>query len=375
MLFDIKEDDEPPVMSQETGGDLQPPALQDRLYGQEAAEQQILTMFNQNRMPHALMLVGPKGVGKATFVYRLVRFLMKQERAENAGGLFGAEEPAAAHHSLDVAADEAVFGKIAAGGHPDFLLVEPPTDPKTGRVKNDIPVEAIRRINPFIRKTAAEAAWRIVMVDEADSMNRNAQNALLKILEEPPKNSLILLVCHRTGTLLPTIRSRCAVLKFGTLSEEIVARFTAKTGAADNLNDLIALMAQGSLGRLSFFEDEAAVQILETLHGLMARWPDMKWTDIHRMAEQAGRAANKQHEHVIKLYFDTLLTILAKAKAMGQPPPHAFSGEGFQNLMREKTAGDFCDWHKDILYRLDQAQFANLDLRNVILNVFRVVLS
>jgi len=86
-----------------------------------------------------------------------------------------------------------VFHRVASSGHADLMTVEREFDEKKGRLKNDISVESVRRIHPFVRMTAAEGGWRVVIVDGAEYLNASSQNALLKVLEEPPKKTVLIL--------------------------------------------------------------------------------------------------------------------------------------------------------------------------------------
>src|SRR4029077_13207291 len=115
---------------------------------------------------------------------------------------------AGAGEGLAVAPESGVFRRVAAAGHADLLTVERAYDPRRRRLRSEIVVDDTRAIAAFLRLTPAEGGWRVVVVDGADEMNRNAANALLKILEEPPSRALLLLVAHSPGRLLPTIRSR-----------------------------------------------------------------------------------------------------------------------------------------------------------------------
>ena len=117
-----------------------------------------------------------------------------------------------------------MFHRVAAGGHADLLTVERAYDPRRRRLRSEIVVEGAREITGFFRLTAAEEGWRIVVVDGAEEMNRNAANALLKVLEEPPRHALLLLVSHSPGRLLPTIRSRCRRFPLVPLAQEVVMR-------------------------------------------------------------------------------------------------------------------------------------------------------
>ena len=176
------------------------------LLGREAAESALRRLFESGRLPHALLLSGPRGIGKATLAFRFARFVLANGAGEGSpGGLSGGSEES----GLAIAPESGTFRRVASGGHADLLTVERAYDPRRRRLRGEIVVEDTREIAAFLRLTPAEGGWRVVIVDGADEMNRNAANALLKILEEPPRRALLLLVAHSPGRLLPTIRSRC----------------------------------------------------------------------------------------------------------------------------------------------------------------------
>src|SRR5712691_11401764 len=175
------------------------PRANPHLRGHEAAERELRRLTEAGRLPHAILLCGPRGIGKATLAFRLARFLLARS-----GDGFGDGDG-----GLAIDPEQSVFHRVASGGHADLLTVERTYDPRRRRLRSEILVEDTREIAGFFRLTAAEEGWRIVIVDGAEEMNRNAANALLKILEEPPRRALLLLVSHSPGRLLPTIRSRC----------------------------------------------------------------------------------------------------------------------------------------------------------------------
>src|SRR5581483_7887541 len=186
-----------------------PPRANPMLLGHDAAALALHQLFEAGRLPHAVLLGGPRGIGKATFAFRLARFVLARSSAAElaAPALFVAPEGPAA--GLVIPPDSGTFRRVAAGGHADLLTVERAYDPRRRRLRSEIVVDDTREIAAFLRLTPAEGGWRVVVVDGADEMNRNAANALLKILEEPPRQTLLILVAHSPGRLLPTIRSRC----------------------------------------------------------------------------------------------------------------------------------------------------------------------
>ena len=215
-IADIEKDDPPEPV------ELSPRANPE-LLGHEDAEKTLLAGFNAGRMPHALILAGPAGIGKATLAFRLTRFLLAQQEQES--GLFGEPEKP---QSLYIKSDDPVFRRVASGGHADLLTVERELDEKKGRLKNDISVESVRRIAPFLRKPAAEGGWRAVIVDGAECLNASSQNALLKILEEPPAKTVLILTTTQPGIFLPTIRSRCRMVHLEALPDKTVPRCSIK---------------------------------------------------------------------------------------------------------------------------------------------------
>ena len=182
-----------------TGGEAMEPRKRERLVGHLAAAGMLAADYAAGRLHHAWILAGPRGIGKATLAFRFARYLLAGQ-----SGLLPEEAEAAPLH---LPAGEPVFRRVASGGHADLRTVEP------AGARGEIRVDAIRDAIRFLKLTPGESAWRVLIVDGADSMNPNAQNAALKVLEEPPLNVLILLITHRPSLLLPTVRSRCRLLR------------------------------------------------------------------------------------------------------------------------------------------------------------------
>ena len=181
-----------------------------------------------------------------------------------------------------------MFRRVAAGSHADLLTVERAYDEKRKRMRTQIAVDDVRRIGGFMSLTPAEGGWRVVVVDGAEELNQASANALLKILEEPPRAAILLLVCAAPGRLLPTIRSRCRRLRLDPLGEEAMARLLATylpELGADERGRLVTV-AEGSPGRALLLAEEEGLAIAGLVNEVLAALP----------ASQAGtRLRGRRH--------------------------------------------------------------------------------
>ncbi|MCY4407885.1 MAG: DNA polymerase III subunit delta', partial [Rhodospirillaceae bacterium] len=178
-----------------------PPRENPHLVGHEPAAGALVEAWGSGRLAHAWLIAGPRGIGKATLAYRFARFVLAGKE-----GIDG----------LTMAPEHPVFRRIAAGGHSDLAVIERGLGDR-GRLRAEIVVDDVRKANAFLSLTAGEGGWRVVIVDAADEMNRNAANALLKRLEEPPSRVLFLLVSHAPSRMPATLRSRCRLLSLAPL--------------------------------------------------------------------------------------------------------------------------------------------------------------
>jgi DNA polymerase-3 subunit delta' len=195
-------------------------------------------------------------VGKATFAYRAARRLLGA-RADPSHGLLGAD-PA-----------DPVARQIAARAHPDLLVLE--RDAEGAGPRKSIPVDEARQLPEFFSKSPANAAYRVAIVDAADDLNVNAANAVLKTLEEPPPKGVLLLVSHRPGALLPTLRSRCRRLAFAPPPEpETAPWLMAQTGLSLETAQTLLAIARGAPGRALRLAQAGALEIDAAAQALVA---------------------------------------------------------------------------------------------------------
>jgi DNA polymerase-3 subunit delta' len=258
------------------------------LMGHEAAEKDYLSAWNSGRLAHAWLICGPRGIGKATLAYRMARFALSQGGADQGvDDMFGAPPPPT---SLNMSAENPVFKRVAALGHGDFRIVERGwSDSKQTKRKTVIGVDDVREIGAFMSMTPAEGGWRTVIIDAADEMNSNAANAVLKVLEEPPRRALLFLIAHNPDRLLPTIRSRCRRLDLRPLTHTqvttLMGRYRPDIKPADAT--ALAILADGSIGRAMELDDEGGVALFRDLMTLLGDAPRLNISRLHALSDKA----------------------------------------------------------------------------------------
>jgi DNA polymerase-3 subunit delta' len=245
------------------------------IVGQDRAVEQFASAWATRKLHHAWLLAGPKGVGKASFAHAAARRVL----AEAAGPPFDGDGDGL------ISDDEHPIVKLVeAGSHPDMRHLVRLVNEKTDNLNRNIKVDQVRELGEFLSMTPALSPWRVAVIDTIDELEPSGANALLKMLEEPPPNTLFFLVSHAPGRLLPTIRSRCRRLDFTNLDDDamtsILTREAPDLGGAERQR--IVAMSGGSAGRaLAFAElglakiEDAALAILRQGDPTNARRSDL----------------------------------------------------------------------------------------------------
>ena len=251
-------------------------------YGHAEAEQKLLADYRSGRIAHAWLIGGPAGIGKATLAYRMARFVLAHP------------DPAAVSQatSLAVAPDSPAARRVAGRAHPDLLVLER-TPGDNGQLRTVITVDEVRRTVGFFGSTAGEGGWRVCVVDSADELKYpEGSNALLKVLEEPPAQSLFLVVSHAPGRLLPTIRSRCRRLSLRPLDEADVVQAAASAlgGDADEATlRQAARAADGSVARAIALHGGPQLALRDKVIDLLDRLPASDPRALHALGDSLER--------------------------------------------------------------------------------------
>ncbi len=266
-----------------------PPREATTLVGHHGAVERLIEAFSSGSPPQAILLEGPRGIGKATFAFRLARALLSTLPGEPL------------RPGLDDDPDSRTAHQVAAGTHPGLMHLTRPWDEKGKKFKSDLTVDEVRRIVPFLGSTSADGGWRVVIVDAVDDMNQNAANALLKALEEPPRRTLFVLIAHVSGRVMPTIRSRCRTIRMRPLAEdEVRAALNAL-----RMDPSTAALGEGSVRRALSLA-AAGADVVKSAQRLLS--PSMV-RDVraqHQLAEMAAQRRDDTFATVLELVLDAI---------------------------------------------------------------------
>jgi len=276
------------------------------LIGHERAEAEMLSAYREGRLAHAWLIGGREGIGKATLAWRFARFVLANP---DPAAKAVREAP-----NLHVEPSHPAARLLAQLAHPDFALIRREWQAATKRIASEIAVEAVRQGLQVFHLSAAFGGWRIVIVDSAEDLNRNSANALLKIVEEPPQRSLILIVSHRPGQVLPTIRSRCRRLRLDPLTQDETVQAVIGLGPpwSEAGPDAVAAAAKRADGSVR----EALIRLAPESEGvgvlidsIVADLPRPDPRAVARLADAvAGRAGDEAYRAFHRDLYDWLVT-------------------------------------------------------------------
>lgn len=208
-------------------------------------------MARLGRFPHALLFVGPEGVGKHLAARTLAQALLCERNPETE------LEPCGACPSCQ---------QVAAGSQPDLLLVSRPEE------KHELPIATIRALCLELGLKPMRGTRRIAIVDDADDLSEEAANAFLKTLEEPPPGAVLILIGTSAELQLDTILSRCRVVRFDAIDENTLAEILLESRLVSDESEArrLAVLGEGSVGRAVGLADPALSQFRQDLIATLA---------------------------------------------------------------------------------------------------------
>ena len=316
------------------------------LFGHGEAERFLADSYRNGRLHHAILIEGPEGIGKATLAFRFANHLISHPKPAEAPERIAEPDPGSA-----------VARQIASGASHNILHIRRPFDEKTGKMKSVITVDEVRRVGHFFSQTAGSDNWRIAVIDAADHMNRNAANALLKILEEPPKNSLFLVLSHAPGRLLPTIRSRCLGLSLEPLERDDMGAALDHLGVRFDLDSGYGA-TEGSVARALVMANYGGVEIASTFDSLMDRSAVSDRSEIHKLAQALSA---KDRDIAYHFFVDHVISRVRRHSGH-------LAAEG-----RGREAAREAERASAVAAHFERAETYNLDRGQAVINLFSIL--
>ncbi|WP_265518844.1 DNA polymerase III subunit delta' [Nitratireductor luteus] len=290
--------------------DIPEPGENPFLAGHKEAREALAAAYRSGKLHHALLFAGPPGIGKATLAFHFAQHIFANPDQKRAPGELALPDPVSQG-----------FRQAAQGAHAGLLHLTRPYVERDKKFKTVITVDEIRRVSRFLSLTPPDGGYRVVLVDPADDMNISAANALLKNLEEPPARTLFILIAHSLGRLLPTIRSRCQVVKLQPLQspelEDLLGRLGADMPDEAGQRQLLIERSRGSARSAVLLTQFGGLELTQVLDRLMGgRSFDI--AEAHQLAEAAaGRDRQVQFDILNRACLDLLSDTAADAASAG----------------------------------------------------------
>lgn len=311
------------------------------LFGHDAALEFLGRAYRSGKSHHAILIEGPEGIGKATLAFRFANHVLAHPDAQSAPDVIAPPDPASTH-----------FRQVASGASHNLIHLTRPFDEKAGRFKSAITVDEVRRVGRFFGQTSGSDNWRVVIVDTADDLNRNAANAILKMLEEPPKRAMFLVLSHAPGKLLPTIRSRCLPLPLRPLSDADLELALKALGFEITPESRTALFAQagGSVSEALKLVNYGGLEILNAFENVLSQPPGgQQRQDLIKLAEALSA---KGSDTIFAFFTDNLIRRIerdAKLAALNGDLAGAARMSELSSALLERIA-------TSVAYNLDRKQ-------------------
>ncbi len=341
------------------------PRFSQTMFGQHTAQADFLSAFRQTRLHHAWLLGGARGIGKATLAWHIARFMLAQQTANPP------------NDTLILPPDHPINPRIHTLADPRLFLLRRAYDTKKATFQSRISIDDIRKLTHFFSLSTPDGGWRVAVIDTPDELSPNGANALLKILEEPPERSLFLLISHKPAFLLPTIRSRCCVLRCAPLPDETVQtalqQMNAPLPESESERRALHLLAKGSLGEAWRLLNGDGIALYRQIVGLMGKGspiPRAALLDFVGMVTERGNTEKTAMAHHLLHTFVSRVSHFGVDNAGFSPiteQERTLFAQLCPNLARAQV---WAQALQDIIALQTQAEMINLDPHSIMLDTF-----
>ncbi len=299
------------------------PKVTKNLFGHQSTEHEFINCFKSGKLHHGWLITGSKGIGKATFAWRIAKFLLSQPTVNIEKNRL-LDNSKNINTGIDDAAINVITARILAESEPRLAVIRRSYDEKRKTFRSSIQVDEIRRLKSFFSLSVTDGGYRVAIIDCADDLNINAANALLKTLEEPPKNTVFLLISHNAQSLLPTIKSRCRELRLTSLADSdlINALNQLNLTIPEHDSEIYSLLGSGSVGNSIRLLEHDGASLYRTLLSFLTQLPNLNNFELEKFITTFLGNKNKSRLELFIELLNIVIARISKAGIMGNSYSH-----------------------------------------------------
>ena len=292
------------------------PKVTETMFGHDFSEQEFINCYKSGKLHHGWLISGAKGIGKATLAWRIAKFLLTQpiDRVQTSGFLDISDRNKTIE--LDEHLKNTITARIIAESEPRLATLRKSFDEKRKTFRSNIRVDEVRHLNNFFSLSVSDGGGRVAIIDCADDLNINAANALLKTLEEPPKNTVFLLISHNPQSLLQTIKSRCRELRLSNLKESDLVSALRQINLIIPENDsaIYSLLGSGSVGNSIRLLEHDGASLYRTILSFLNQLPNLNGFEIEKFV---GTFTGTKNRSKLELFIELLNIAIARISKAG----------------------------------------------------------
>ena len=349
------------------------PMLANEIIGHSSQKLSFLSSFASNRLPQCWLLAGDMGIGKASFAWLIAKFLLttKYQPADlkihlNETNINSILEPQ----------NGSTLNRIISGSEQRVYIVRRGYNEKRKAFFKNISIEDVRKLQSYCSLSIADGGKRIIIIDTADDLNKSSSNALLKLLEEPPKNTIFLLISHQPNLLLPTIKSRCQKLSFSNLDQTDLGAVLTAIGCKIEPSDevLLSILSKGSAGAACRLINSNCINLYRDILNIASSLPNLNTNKILQLSQNYFAKAKPSEFEIFIEMMQHFFSRLCKTGVMQKPVlPSVTDTEA--TIMKSlspnlKSARLWSEAANISLAKLNKGYLLNIDIESLILDAF-----
>jgi DNA polymerase-3 subunit delta' len=352
------------------------PKVAKTIFGHETQEKEFIDCYKSGKLHHGWLITGARGIGKATLAWRLAKFILTQPiKSFNANSLFS--EASLNHQTeLDKNSKDSIETRILAETEPRLSITRRSFDEKRKKFRSNIRVDEIRRLNSFFSLSVSDGGSRVAIIDCVDDLNLNAANALLKTLEEPPRDTIFFLISNNPESLLPTIRSRCREMRLANLSENnlLSALKQINLTLPEKDKEIYSLLAAGSVGNSIRLLKHDGANLYRSILSFLNELPNLNGFELEKFVSTFEGSKNRDRLELLTELLNIAIARISKSGVVGinvtnQALTH--ENEIFQKLCPDPTfAKKWAELAQAQSKNLSHGLSVNLDPGSLILDTF-----